>query len=132
MPVGFTEDEETKFAVRTRKIDDLESESNPGKTCYLYQILFSPKMYDTSTFITSPVKNGCTLGPVVYDPTSFTPLRSVVLTFDVSNLQDIDNPEEADDTIRKGLHKMIDKMLDSPEEYTPEGKRALLIRMAIA
>lgn len=131
MPVGFTEDEKTKFIIKTHKVDDSELENNPGKTCYLYQIVFSHKIYDVGTFIKTPVKDGCTLGPVIYDPTSFTPLRSVVLTFDVSALQDIDSPEEADDLRRKELHKKLDEMLDNPEEYTPEGKRALLLRMAI-
>jgi hypothetical protein len=101
-----------------------------GKTGYVYVIFFSPKMYDPKT-VHEPVKDGCTFGPLVYNPENFEPSRTITLTFNPAFPQDIDSKENQDEIMRQSLRDKLEKVLANPEAYMPEASRVALIRMAV-
>ena len=101
-----------------------------GKTAYIYMILFSPKMYDLKS-MHEPVKDGCTFGPLVYNPENFEPSRTITLTFNPAFPQDIDSKENQDEIMRQSLRDKLEKVLSNPEAYMPEASRVAFIRMAV-
>jgi hypothetical protein len=101
-----------------------------GKTGYVYVIFFSPKMYDSKS-MHQPVKDGCTFGPLVYNPENFEPSRSITLTFNPAFPQDIDSKEDQDEIMKQSLRDKLEKVLVDPEAYMPEASRVAMIRMAV-
>lgn len=128
IPAGLTEDGEKAIVAKTHKLVDIDYETYEGKTAYVYQILFSPKMYDPKT-IHNAVKDGCTMTPLTYNPETFTPYRKIVLTWSPEQAQDfpVNNSEEA---MKQTLRDQLEKVLANPEEYMPEGFRACMLRFA--
>jgi hypothetical protein len=92
--------------------------------------MFSPKMYDPAV-IYKPVKDGCTFGPLVYNPENFEPSRTITLTFNPAFPQDIDSKENQDEVMKQSLRDKLEKVLADPEAYMPEASRVALIRMAV-
>ena len=129
IPSGITEYGEQAVVAKTHKLVDTDYEPYEGKTAYVYQIMFSPKMYDPKT-IHQPVKDGCTFGPLVYNPENFEPSRSITITFSPTYPQDVDSKEDPEQVMKQSLHDKLDKVLTNPEEYTPEAFRACLLRFA--
>ena len=129
IPSGLTEDGEQAIVARTHKLVDSDYETYEGKTAYVYQILFSPKMYDPKT-IHSPVKDGCTFGPLLYNPETFEPSRSITITFSPTYPQDIDGKKDQNEVMKQSLRDKLEKVLTSPEEYMPEAFRACMLRFA--
>jgi hypothetical protein len=132
IPAGMTEDGKEAIVAKTHKLVDLvdsDYETYEGKTAYVYQILFSPKMYDPKT-IHSPVKDGCTFGPLLYNPENFEPSRSITITFSPTYPQDIDNKEDQDEVMKQSLHDKLEKVLANPEDYMPQGFRGCILRFA--
>lgn len=129
IPSGLTEDGEQAIVAQTHKLVDSDYETYEGKTAYMYQILFTPQMYDPKT-IHSPVKDGCTFGPLVYNPENFEPSRSITLTFNPTFPQDIDSKEDQDEVMKQSLRDKLEKVLTSPEEYMPEAFRGCMLRFA--
>ena len=129
IPSGLTEDGEQAIVAKTHKLVDSDYETYEGKTAYVYQILFSPKMYDLKT-IHQPVKDGCTFGPLVYNPENFEPSRSITITFSPTFPQDIDSKEDPEQVMKQSLHDKLDKVLTNPEEYMPEAFRGCMLRFA--
>jgi hypothetical protein len=129
LPAGMTEDGKEAIVAKTHKLVDSDYETYEGKTAYMYQILFSPKMYDPKT-IHSPVKNGCVIGPVLYNPENFEPLRSITITFSPTYPQNIDSKEDQEVVMKQSLHDKLEKVLANPEEYMPQGFRACMLRFA--
>jgi len=129
IPTGMTEDGKEAIVAKTLKLVDSDYETYEGKTAYMYQILFTPKMYDPKT-IYQPVKDGCTFGPLVYNPENFEPSRSIILTFNPTFPQDIDSTEDQDEIMKQSLRDKLEKVLTSPEEYMPEAFRACMLRFA--
>jgi hypothetical protein len=129
IPSGMTEDGKEAIVAKTIKLDDVENPTYEGKTAYVYQILFTPQMYDPKT-IHSPVKDGCTFGPLVYNPENFEPSRSITLTFNPTFPQDIDGKKDQDEVMKQSLRDKLEKVLTSPEEYMPEAFRACMLRFA--
>jgi hypothetical protein len=129
IPAGMTEDGKEAIVAKTIKLDDEENPTYEGKTAYVYQILFSPKMYDPKT-VHSPVKDGCTFGPLLYNPENFEPSRSITITFSPTYPQDIDSKEDQDEVMKQSLHDKLEKVLANPEEYMHEGFRACMLRFA--
>ncbi len=130
IPSGMTEDGEQAIVAKTHKLVDEDYETYEGKTAYMYQILFSPKMYDPTTWIKQPVKDGCTFGPLVYNPETFEPLRSITLTFNPTFPQDIDSTVDQEEVVKQSLRDKLEQVLTNPEEYMPEGFRACMLRFA--
>lgn len=129
IPSGMTEDGEQAIVAQTHKLVDTDYETYEGKTAYVYQILFTPRMYDPST-VSIPVKDGCTFGPLVYNPKNFKPSRSITLTFNPTFPQDIDSKEDQDEVMKQTLRDQLEKVLVNPEEYMPEAFRGCLLRFA--
>lgn len=116
--------------VSTTKLnDDVNRLPYEGKTCYLYQIIFTPKMYDPKTMY-EPVKDGCVLAPLLYNPETFVPKRSITITW---------NPEDFTDGSaingfkleKQILLSRLERVLDNPKEYELEGFRGAMVRMAV-
>jgi hypothetical protein len=129
LPSGMTEDGEQAVVAKTHKLTDSDYETYEGKTAYMYQILFSPKMYDPKT-IHQPVKDGCAFGPLLYNPENFEPSRSITLTFNPTFPQDIDSKEDQEQVMKQSLHDKLDKVLAHPEDYMPEAFRGCMLRFA--
>lgn len=130
LPSGLTEDGEQAVVAQTHKLMDSDYKTYEGKTAYMYQILFSPKMYDPKT-IHQPVKDGCTFGPLVYNPENFEPSRSITITFNPTFPQDIDSKEDQDEIMKQSLRDKLEKVLTNPEDYMPESFRACMLRFAV-
>lgn len=129
IPSGMTEDGEQAIVAKTHRLVDEDYETYEGKTAYVYQIMFSPKMYDPKT-IHEPVKDGCTFGPLLYNPENFEPSRSITLTFNPTFPQDIDTKEDQDEIMKQSLRDKLEKVLANPEDYMPQGFRACMLRFA--
>lgn len=109
----------------THKLVDSDYETYEGKTAYVYQILFSPKMYDPKT-LHDAVKDGCTFGPLVYNPETFIPKRKIIIEFSPEYTQEILTEEN----MKQSLHDKLEKVLTNPEDYMPQGFRACMLRFA--
>ena len=94
--------------------------------CYLLSLALTPEMYDPSRLI-KPVKNGAAMGPTIYDPTDFTPRKHILLTWSPEVVQDILNIDTEQEQ-RQILHKLLDDVLDNPDEYKTKGLRYVLVR----
>jgi hypothetical protein len=129
LPAGLIEDGERAYAVKTRKISDVEEPPYEGKVGYIYTIMFTPKMYDPMEMY-KPVKDGCVFGPIVYNPETLEPTQSITLTWSPEFAQDFptNNNEEM---IKQSLRERLEKVLDNPEEYRPAGFIGCLLRYAV-
>lgn len=130
IPSGMTEDGEQAIVAKTHRLADSDYETYEGKTAYVYQIMFSPKMYDPVSFMKQTVKDGCTFGPLMYNPETFEPSRHIILTFNPSFPQDVDSTENQEEVIKQSLRDKLEKVLANPDEYMPEGFRACMLRFA--
>jgi hypothetical protein len=87
----------------------------------LYSIFQGPEIFVQEKFY-EPVKDGCSITPMIYDPTTFEPSQRIMLGF---------NPEDLQDRVlnfRKELHETLDKILDNPNEYQLRGERPIMVR----
>lgn len=118
------------IVAQTYKLTDDKVTDYIGKTAYVYMVWFSPKMYNPQA-ITTPVKDGCTFGPVVYNPETFEPSRTITLTFSPEFPQDVDSTEDQTEVMKQQLRDKLEKILANPDEYMPEATRACMVRMAV-
>lgn len=130
LPSGLDKNQKPIVA-QTFKLTDDEDTMYEGKTAYVYMILFSPKMYDPTTFVKSPVKDGCTFGPLLYNPENFEPYRTITITFNPTFPQDIDSTEDQTELMKQQLRDKLEKVLQDPDAFMPEAFRGALIRMAV-
>lgn len=129
-PSGLDKNQKPIVA-QTFKLTDDEVTMYEGKTAYVYMIFFSHKMYDPTTFVKSPVKDGCTFGPLLYNPENFEPYRTITITFNPTFPQDIDSTEDQTELMKQQLRDKLEKVLQDPDAFMPEAFRGALIRMAI-
>jgi hypothetical protein len=94
--------------------------------CYLYSISLTPEMYDPIKAF-EPVKNGASISPTVYDPMTFEPRKHILLTWSPEMAQDLRGSND-ETTLRNDIHKLLDDVLDNPEEYRTKGTRHVIIR----
>ena len=94
--------------------------------CYLLSLNLTPEMYDPNQLL-KPVKNGAAMGPAIYDPSTFEPRKHILLTWSPEMSQDISGVND-ELTLRNDIHKLLDDVLDNPEEYKTKGFRAVLVR----
>lgn len=127
-PLGFTEDKTTQIVAKTYEItnDDLK---HTGKVGYVYKVLFTPKMYEAKS-LHEPVKDGCVFAPIIYNPETFEPKQSITLTWSPEFPQDINAPERTYEDDKQMIRDMLEKVLNNPEEYRPEGYRGCIVRFA--
>jgi hypothetical protein len=94
--------------------------------CYLYSISLTPELYDPSKIL-EPVKNGAAISPAIYNPMTFEPTKHILLTWSPEMAQDLSvNKDET--TLRNDIHKLLDDVLDNPEEYRMKGTRHIMMR----
>jgi hypothetical protein len=94
--------------------------------CYLYSISLTPEMYDPIKAF-EPVKNGASISRTIYDPMTFEPRKHILLTWSPEMAQDLRGSND-EKTLRNDIHKLLDDVLDNPEEYRTKGTRHVLIR----
>ena len=94
--------------------------------CYLYSISLTPEMYDPIKAF-EPVKNGASISPTIYDPMTFEPRKHILLTWSPEMAQDLRGSND-ETTLRNDIHKLLDDVLDNPEEYRTKGTRHVIIR----
>ena len=110
------------YSVKTYKV--VEGQKFGGKG-FLLSMAFTPQMYNPDT-IHKPVKDGACITPTIYNPNTFEPLKKIVLEFSPERVQDgISNHDEL---IRQELHELLDKVMDSPNDYMVKGERYILVR----
>ena len=95
--------------------------------CYLLSLALTPEMYDPTQLI-KPVKNGAAMGPTIYDPSTFEPRKHILLTWTPEMALDLFEGTNNEETLRNDIHKLLDDVLDNPEEYKTKGVRGILVR----
>ena len=112
-----------QIVVHTMKLADNNPPTYKNKIGYIYKVMFSPVMYDPTAYV-KPVKNGCSITPVVYNPINFEPTKHIMLSW---------SPEGGgDDTrIKSELKDKLSDILENPEEYMQKGYRGVLLRFAV-
>jgi len=93
---------------------------------YLYSIYLTPELYDPSKML-EPVKNGAAISPAIYNPMTFEPTKHILLTWSPEMAQDLSVTKD-ETTLRNDIHKLLDDVLDNPEEYRMKGTRHIMIR----
>ena len=94
--------------------------------CYLLSLTLTPEMYDPIKAF-EPVKNGASISPTVYDPMTFEPRKHILLTWSPEMAQDLLGTNN-EGTLRNDIHKLLDDVLENPEEYQTKGFRGVLVR----
>ena len=111
------------YTTQTIKLTDLMEFKG---RCYLLSLAITPEMYDPSQLL-RPVKNGAAIGPIIYDPLTFEPRKHILLTWSPEMVQDMSGTKD-ELTLRNDIHKLLDDVLDRPEEYKTKGVRNVLVR----
>ena len=128
LPSGLTEDKTTPIVAKSIKISD-DDPKYPGKVGYVYKVLFTPKIYDPKS-LHEPVKDGCVFAPIIYNPETFEPKQSITLTWSPEFPQDINARKRTYEDDKQMIRDMLEKVLNNPEEYRPEGYRGCIVRFA--
>ena len=110
-------------------ISDSDNPTYKHKVGYVYTIVFTPKMYDPGE-VYKPVKDGCVFAPTTYNPETFEPKQSITISWSPDFPQDIDAPVRTLEDDKQMIRDMLEKVLDTPEEYRPKGHIGCLIRFA--
>ena len=129
LPSGLTEDGKTPFVVKSLKISDSDNPTYKHKVGYVYTVGFTPKIYDPGDMY-KPVKDGCVFAPTTYNPETFEPKQSITISWSPDFPQDIDAPVRTLEDDKQMIRNMLEKVLDTPEEYRPKGHIGCLIRFA--
>ena len=111
------------YTAETIKLSDLMEFK--GK-CYLLSLSLIPEMYDPNQLL-KPVKNGAAMGPTIYDPSTFEPRKHILLTWSPEMVQDLSGTND-EEKLRNDIHKLLDDVLDNPDEYKTKGTRYVLVR----
>jgi hypothetical protein len=128
LPAGLSEGGAKAIAVKTTRILDQETPPHKGQVGYVHTIIFTPKMYDPMEMY-QPVKDGCVFAPTTYNAKTFEPTQSITLTWSPGFAQDFptNNNEEM---MKQSLRERLEKVLENPEEYKPNGFIGCLLRYA--
>jgi len=111
------------YTTNTIKLSDLTEFKG---RCYLLSLGLTPKMYNPNQLI-KPVKNGAAIGPTIYDPSTFEPRKHILLTWSPEMAQDMSGTNN-ELTLRNDIHKLLDDVLDNPDEYKTKSFRGILVR----
>lgn len=123
MPLVKGKNNDKIYTTNTIKLSDLVEFKG---RCYLLSLGLTPEMYDPSRLL-KPVKNGAAMGPTIYDPSTFEPRKHILLTWSPEMAQDVSGAND-ELTLRNDIHKLLDDVLDNPEEYKTKGLRGVLVR----
>ena len=130
LPSGLTEDKTTPIVAKSIKISDSDNPTYKHKVGYVYTLMFTSKMYDPGEMY-KPVKDGCVFGPIVYNPETFEPKQSITISWSPDFPQDINAPQRTYEDDKQMIRDMLEKVLDSPEEYRPKGHIGGMVRFAV-
>ena len=119
----FKVGEDKTLSVQTYKYKEGMKFKGKG---YLYSISLTPELYDPSKML-EPVKNGASISPAIYNPITFEPTKHILLTWSPEMAQDLSVTKD-ETTLRNDIHKLLDDVLDNPEEYRMKGTRYITIR----
>lgn len=94
----------------------------------LYSITQTPEIYDNdiSKYIQGSGVKGACITPAFFESGEMSPSKRVVLKFYPEELQD--SSMRGTNTIKEDLHKLLDKVLDNPEEYRIKGTKGIILR----
>jgi len=123
--------EEMAVVAKTKLVGDIPIDDYKGRSCYFYSIVYSPTIYDPKE-ITTPVKNGMVISPLLYNPTTFEPSRKITIEWkpeDLFHEKDIQPITWEDE--KTYLREKLEALLANPEDYKPKGRRGLMIRYAL-
>ena len=112
------------YSAQTTKLGD--NTKFDGKV-FLYNLSFTPEMFDPNSLHTT-VKNGALITPALYDPMTFEPTKKIVLTWSPEMAQDLLVPNNNEVTLKNDIRKLLDDVLENPEEYQIKGERGILVR----
>jgi len=129
LPTGLTEDGKTPIVAKSLKISDLDNPTYKHKVGYVYTISFTPKIYEPGEMY-KPVKDGCVFAPTTYNPETFEPKQSITISWSPDFPQDIDTPTRTLEDDKQMIRDMLEKVLNTPEEYKPLGHVGCLVRFA--
>ena len=129
LPTGLTEDGKTPIVAKSLKISDLDNPTYKHKVGYVYTISFTPKIYEPGEMY-KPVKDGCVFAPTTYNPETFEPKQSITISWSPDFPQDIDTPTRTLEDDKQMIRDMLEKVLNTPEEYRPLGHVGCLVRFA--
>lgn len=93
---------------------------------YILSVSLTPEMYDPIK-VHTPVKDGAVITPTTYNYQTLEPSKKIVLEFSPEKAQD-KQMVNGETILRQELHDLLDKVLDNPKEYEPEGHRGVMIR----
>lgn len=138
-PVQKAEDGVTVIMAKSVKLSDEQNTRYENSVAYVHQVTFTPKVFDPAKLHT-PVKDGCVMTPLLYNPESFEPYRSITLTWSPEMPQKVDivngkaivniSQEEEEAKLRMKLVDTLGKVLSNPKEYEPPYIRVCIVRMA--
>ena len=123
MPLAKGKYPDKIYTTNTIKLSDLMEFKG---RCYLLSLGLTPEMYDPSRLL-KPVKNGAAIGPTIYDPSTFEPRKHILLTWSPEMAQDVSGTNN-ELTLRNDIHKLLDDVLDNPDEYKTKSFRGILVR----
>ena len=112
------------YTAQTMKLGD--NTKFDGKV-FLYNLSFTPEMFDPNSLHT-PVKDGALITPTLYDTKTFLPTKKIVLTWSPEMAQDLLVPNNNEVTLKNDIRKLLDDVLENPEEYRVKGERGILVR----
>jgi hypothetical protein len=121
--VRFGVEDDKTLSVQTYKYKEGMKFKGKG---YLYSITLTPELYDPSKML-EPIKNGASISPAIYNPITFEPTKHILLTWSPEMAQDLSVTKD-ETTLRNDIHKLLDDVLDNPEEYRMKGTRHIMIR----
>ena len=123
--------EEMAVATRTKLVGDTPTDDLKGRTCYFYQIVYSPTIYDPKD-IATPVKDGMVISPLLYNPATFEPSRKITIEWkpeDLFHEKDIQPITWEDE--KTYLRDKLEALLANPEDFKPKGRKGLMLRFAL-
>lgn len=134
LPAGLitnSQGEEMAVVAKTKLVGDTPIDDYKDRTCYFYQIVYSPVIYDPKD-ITIPVKDGMVISPLLYNPATFEPSRKITIEWkpeDLFHEKDIQPITWEDE--KTYLREKLEALLANPDKYKPKGRRGLMIRYAL-
>jgi len=128
-PSVLAEDNTTPLIAKSIKISDTDNPTYKHKVGYIHSIMFTPKMYEPGTSHT-PVKDGCVFAPTTYNPETYEPTQSITLTWSPDFPQNINAPQRTYEDDKQMIRDILEKVLNSPEDYRPVSYIGCLLRFA--
>ena len=123
--------EEMAVVAKTKLVGDISIDDYKGRSCYFYQMVYSPTIYDPKD-IATPVKDGMAISPLLYNPATFEPSRKITIEWkpeDLFHEKDIQPVTWEDE--KTYLRDKLEALLANPEDFKPKGRRGLMLRFAL-